>query len=636
MNQAYQRAQAFWATDTASPMAISLGTLFVDSFVLAKDWPEARALALRTREWSRKDIALKTKLTEVAAQATVELLSAAQQAHAWSEAQKEIDFFNKAFPKDRREKDVLATAVQVCLSADRLDAARGYVDRLIQEYPKTPEGIDAYRVRAEFEENGLDYLAASQDLRRYFLAQIGSKSGDVAESIELRKKALFLAWMSGDAAEMKHAIEFGPLCDSHLKEECELYQGLSAIDQQSKFEGKEAEVSAREKAQNGSNEHQLVWSVAALSLSSRLNFEQKFRLIDAITEVWQKSDPLTRFAVYPTLIRATGETLEARLQEIRKQAPMQKQPAWIRQRTALLEKFEKRTDGIEAMGWSRFQVQALASVAQGYFDFLTDVESFTRSATAGLSDEEAQSVKQALQEVKNTLKGKIDDFGLKGLEIARKNAVEGDETSSLVALLSQNATDRKDVVLPPQDVASEPRPQTQWLNEVEGADTWALASLASHELPRLFRGRFVQVVQSNHFAIAAYLLKIAQEKHWVSTPVMSLAQLIVFDGLGARSEALQAFEFQLDQWPSEHVGSLLKYDVGISVHALSKERTSKALGLIDQFWRKSTPFHWTPSEARLLLYAAAWVKFDLPNHLTDLALALSKSDAKPASVGGSP
>lgn len=625
-----------------SVYAMPSAQLAIDTYVLSSHWANARETSIKALGLApASERVTGERLREIASESTYQLALFAYQSKDSKKVIEEAERYLKDFAGRSREKDSLALAVQAALMRDERVEARKFTDQLIAKHSSSPEGIDAYRLRSQFNEDDLDFVAASQDMRRFLISEVASKSGEVAESLEHRKHSLFLAWLSGDSNELKKALEFPSMCEKALKSDCERYQGLLLLSTRQKLNSKEADAAA-EKAISASLEVSTknIWTLVLLLSDLKLTSEQRFRFLDQLATGWGKLDPLLQLTLFPHFMRVSQMVMDQRRKEIGWIANPDRGASWIRTRTQLLEDFELKAKVGLTMPWTRVQVSALGILAMGYLDFRKDLETF-ESSLKGLPEADLQVIQQSLAELKDSLREKTIDFGRKALNIASRWGVEDEETLRVVKVLAQfpELQTRDQITLAPEDILRLDPLNQQFMSRSEKEKGWGLLMVApSADADLKARVSWSEAIEKKNWARAGFVLRLIKEKNLWSEQTLARARLVLFDALGARSEALVGFEYSLDQMDPARSQSALTYAVSLGVHSFSKSKTLKALKLVDHYWRKGAHFVFSPAEARLYLYAAKWSQAELPARMVDglMAVGIGTSSRRPASGKESP
>lgn len=598
-----ERLQEFAEKNPKSKFAIPSASLVVDSVVATEDWERTRKLALRLASISDwKTSAFGSRLFQLAADSSYKLMETAQKAEKTDEVLEQAEEFIKKYASSPRLEDALFLAANASLKKNEAKTAELYYSRLIERFPRSENTAAALQARAALAEQRYDWGASARD-RLSLLALPKSKLSS-KERLQMRTRALYLEWLSGDMKRLHAATKNPLLCNDAEKDDlardCARYRLLSTLQSPKPANPTEEELKkAFHQALHSDKELRPLWALQALRLDTHeraLNFPDRLLLTRLISSGFEDQDPLVQFTLLSDLQQEIPRAFERNRLAIKKYSGLKASEKSIKHRVELIQEMEQAATRAAKLPYARIQAEVLGEIAQLYIDFSSSLQGMT--APEGMSGDDLAAYQEMIRKLVFPFEEKGQTIRRKAFEIASQSAIERESFDRVAqAFFTDN---------PSQAKALQP--------EVRLERRWEL-ELAS--LPRLFEETKAQkeilsawkaAVGSKNWALAFHLLHEGRESKLLDKATQGVLKSIALSSVGARAEALGELDRVGELLTEEGRTHAMLILLSHYSQSLSKDKSKNLVRKLEHLApeKRISKLLDDDDEAALVALAAAW------------------------------
>ena len=511
----------------------------IDTRIAGEEWEKTHDLAkrlMKVKEW--KDADFSKRLYSVASDAYFKMLEATYARNDYPGALDMADEFLSRYPASQRVADVLSLAGSAAMIDAQKDRAMAYYSRLIQDSPQAAGTGSALLTRASVEEDHYDFSKASSDYLAYL--GLGSKADD-RHVASVRRKALMLAWLSGDAHLLAGALANKAVCAEDSRAECEKYQILSAFSGAPLSE--EAANAAYEKARDAP-EGDLKTLYAALSLQGVEHLEWHHRLWAAryAASGWDELDPLVKFTLVPYLSASIPVVFALDREAMNDFAPLRANDKYITHRVDAIRELEATGAKVMKLPWARIRAEVLNELAGLYLDLSRSLSAL--APPKNLSTEDLAAYDATIKKLVLPFEEKGQDMREKAFEIASGAAIEDDSFAKIAdPFFIENPSQAKAL----KPVAMPEKPATvdlEFLGRTDPGGNWKPGQRLARDTDPGLRLKilWMDAIKARRWPQISYFMQEAQEKALILAGPMALVKAVSLATAGARGEALAELE----------------------------------------------------------------------------------------------
>ncbi len=494
-----------------SSYAIPSAGLVLDTWIASSDWEKVDALSSDFSEvdaWKKTGLA--PRIQKASEDSRYKMLEELYNKQKYEAILEKTAVQEKTFGRSERRLDWLNVVARSAIALKREGSANQYLSEIVNSGQASNYYLPAIQMRAQLQENGLNFQRARQDLTLYLdLAekpQYRNKVSNEDRALMIKKLA-FLSWIEADFESLKKWSAHPLFCKTYPSD-CDQYHAM--ID----FHELDLKNSGRRFA-SASNAYvpkaqtveanPTVWNLLTLEKEDRLwtrnQFVSKLDLIRKIGAGWHQLDPLVAFTLTARVNRVVPVGFQRLRKLVRDSVPMQADQAVIGKRIEMIKQIEAlATQLLSTLPLLGIHRSVLEETAKMYDDLSNDLLGLSKSA--GLSAEDSQAIQQAMVDVARPFVETATQLRTKVTELSLKDAI-GNFDENLLA--------RAD-------------PEGNWVGG--GAD-----------LKNRLKGTFYKAIQYNNVVKGTYLIQIAEEKEILSKDLLGVMRAVLLFKNGARDEA---------------------------------------------------------------------------------------------------
>ena len=541
IKSATERLLKFAKRNPNSKAAIGSATLALDTYIVSNDWENTHDLAeslMDVKAWAKTDFA--KRLYKVAADSSYKLLENDHRAKEYSRALKKAEKFLEKYKDSERTVDTLALAGSSAMNNKDYPRALQYFSRLIEVAPKSNYVGDALLARGNIQEEQYIFAGAAKDYRNYLFHPSSQKvsSGDRAK---LRKKILALAWLSGEAGELKAALGSNQICTESLEEECNLYQAFLALGNTSPSDG--AIQNAMEQAKKGPDKSKSIWAAVALDSADRLKFHERMSMVRQVANHWDELESLSAFTLLPKISASIPKAFELNRSQMKDIAPLRANEKYIARRIEVIRDMENTgAKVLKKLPWSRVRALVLNEIATLYLNLSRELAALPKPKD--LAEKDFAAYDETIRKLTLPFEEKGQEIRGKAFEIASRFAIEDSAFKSVVVpffqdnpsqanSLQANGTQSNDMktVTIDLDLADSLDPSGGW-SSIDPNKTQESNPV------KYLKIRWYLAIQNRKWAQVAFFLQEAKEKKLLSDQSLRVARAVSLYAAGAKGEAL--------------------------------------------------------------------------------------------------
>lgn len=601
---------------------VPAATLILDSYIAASRWKDTHTLAvefLALPEWKSGEFA--TKLRETAGDAYFKTIEEVYNAKNYPGTLEETDRFVSMYPENQHIKDSLRLSANAALAMNDRKRALTYFNKIVTGKNPSPEIMaTATLTSAAVSEDDRDYFGASRELRKYILLPSNSEKVSGSKLTDLKKRALLLAWVSGNEKEIRTNLETREICTGDLSALCDKYEfHLRVKGKQKPVGGEEARLFFR-RGKDSRTPNRIFWLILALQATQWYSLEDRLNLLEWTQDAWENTDPLDATALFPLLVKWVPENLRLARRQVAGSAKIRIDKKAISKRVKAIEEFEDKTEDLLKSRWSSIRVAVLNELAETYDDLAVEFKRLP--LPQGLPAAELDEYKKTVAELVAPYEEKRKELRQKAFNIAIENRVDGETFGRVARAYLPTDEDASKALLNQRSLDTKP---------ITSDATWirALAGLAD-ELPEANQVLYKQVLTaaaSKNLPKTSLILQEFKSKELLSdSEIRTLSALAL--GIGrAQSEAVTELSETYGSFPTEKQVQLLVPLVLSSYDSFNLGYTKKTLDELIQLFRSLRPGKFRLAiddrEVAALVQAAAWTGLVFPadfgEHLKKLA-----------------
>ncbi len=366
---AVDRMKSFAFSNPSSVYAASAMGLVLDTLVVSELWVEVvtltQLMASRPDKWN---VEFKNRALEIGASASIKLIEGKVAATS-SRSELEMALLearkcSEGFAQSSRVADCYLLEARAAFLLADFQSARQRVQAVLNsKFSNDSQKMSALLLAAAMSEEDGNFSKAVEQL----LAALG-KSG--SQNAELTKRALRLAWLSGDSKVLEQALKGFAVAKG---EDFELYSSLLALQVGSESRGTEKQAEACfQKAYRGPAHFKSLWALSALKNAKHLPFQDTLVALKRMAEQWNEIPQETQLALAGELHRTVPRILAETREKMRSIAKVHlAEASWERQmerRMLLMAEWESAVTAVLKFPWEGIKMSALEQLALGYQD----------------------------------------------------------------------------------------------------------------------------------------------------------------------------------------------------------------------------------------------------------------------------
>jgi hypothetical protein len=454
------------------------------------------------------------------------------------------DRFLTDYSASARLADTLALAGAAAMASGEKDRALDYFTRLIKEAPKSGSMSGALLARASLEEERYHFEYAASDYSTYLALPKELKAHtEDKQADDLRRKVLFLNWLSGDTLALKGALDSKIICTDTLASECDKFLALSLLNNPAKAQDETVTADAFERARKSTGETRAVWAALALEGAKTLAFRDRLLAARFLATEWDEIDPLVKFSLVPFVSNSLPRAFRLARIAMPEVAPLRANEKYITHRVDVIHEMENAATKAIALPWARIRAGVLNEIATAYIDLARGLDSVP--PPKGLSDAETQSYQDTVRRLTLPFEEKGQEMRGKAFEIASRFAIESDSMNTISEpFFAENPTQAK-TLRTPASVGERSPINLDLLARLDSDGGWAKSSNASEEPkdPALrMKSFWIHAIQSQHWQQVAFFLQEAQKKALIQPGTLGLVKSVSLAAVGAQGEALNELD----------------------------------------------------------------------------------------------
>jgi TolA-binding protein len=516
---ALERLRKFALQYPQSKYALPSVSLAIDSRIAAEQWQPALALLADldvAPAW--KSGPFRAQLDALAADLHLKLAELAYGAKDYAGAISRASAFARAHPDSQRLDDFISICANSALAqGDKAEAVK-YFDRLRDRRKDAPvaRGVEAL-ARAAMDEDRLELSQAAAHYRHY-LDEDPPATADPEALRRIQRRALAMAWLSGDAPRLESALADSRLCAGEATKLCAQlrgYRGLASSGQST------SHVSGRPIARFYSG-------VSALR-NRRISRDDRVRALAEIGEGWRELDELQKLAVLPPLL----ETLPAALREGRAQARnsggLKLDKASIARRASRVEALESAVLALTSIPSVEIQAPAWTTLASIYTDLAQDIESLP--IPSNIAEDDRAALKHTIRQLTDPFLAKREHYRESLGAIVKRGGLD----SRTLKENDQNLLVNADYAAWAPPAALAPR----------GEIDLALANRLAIDGPAIraeWKTRLEEAFSQKKWPLLAFMLEEGEARGAMTATQAAAYRSAYFATIGAHAEALAALE----------------------------------------------------------------------------------------------
>ncbi|OFZ17991.1 MAG: hypothetical protein A2X94_06350 [Bdellovibrionales bacterium GWB1_55_8] len=549
---ATKRMVEFAESIPASKYAIPSASLVLDTYLASSAWKDLYEIAkafLDEKAWKKTDF--HARLQSVAADSYYKIIEGLYKESRFDDVLKEAERFVAEYRGNARHTDCLNLAGKAALAVGRPDIARGHFSRVIVAAPQSQNASEALLARALISEKRHDVAAAAADYRAYLA---GSKQKP-KEFDALRRKTLFLAWLSADPAELRGALDTPVICAEGLAEDCDRFRALAALGisgggASERAGNLEQTSAALERVRKTEGENRTVWAALALEGVKHLSFRDRLYLLRQVASGWEDADPLVKYALLPNLTVSIPRAFQLNRMSMAQTAPLRAHEKYITRRVEVIREIENAAIKVVKLPWARIRAEVLNEVASVYLDFTRELAAIP--APKDLADEDKVTYEDTIRKLVLPFEEKGQEMRRKAFEIASQFLVEESSVGTITGpFFAENPSQSKrfrslaDRKLPQAPVATL---DLEFLDQLDENLDWRslMKSPADESKPgRKIRKLWAQALSDRKWQQVAFFLQEAaqlRDENAVTPAVLGLMKALTLSVAGARGEGLVELE----------------------------------------------------------------------------------------------
>ena len=592
IKDALVKLEAFATTKKKSKFAIPSATLVLDTYVVSKDWKLANTTSQKfvALKLGRKNKEFWKKIKEVAADSTYKLIEIAYKDGKKEDALKNAEIYIKKYAqKNKRLEDILFLAGKVAKEVNQEEKSEKFFSELIKKFPNSENTASAFLARATQKESRYEFLAASNDYRRYL--QIHSKSAKKKESTiaKLRKTILRLEWLSGDYAIVNKTLKNKNFCTESLYEECDQYSALINLDKASHPAAKKwgrkgwDKIKFKDKNQlfkwsmKAPKENRPIWAAAALEHQNDMRFPDRVLLIKILVGRWNSLNELAKLSVVPKISKSIPLAFEQNRARVNKFAKVKANERSIKRRITLIKEMEQAATKVMKLPWARVRAHVMHEVSQLYLDLAHSLMNL--KAPAQMQGKELQAYQQMVQKLAFPFEEKGHDIARTAFEIASQFSIEEQALRKITKSFFENNPSQAKSLKTAVDTKEAPALDLALLEELSPETAW---KKSIKERPSFYKDKKAYLVwkwnealENRSWIQAAYFLQEAKHLKAWSESELNLARVVTLNNAGARAEALATLEGVRGDLKKENRYRLTYVLIGNYVHSYGKKKVKR-------------------------------------------------------------
>ncbi len=596
--ESVKRMQKFATKNSKSKFAVPAASLALDTAIASSDWERTYELSTDLMDIEGfKATEFSKRLFAVAADAFYKQIEALHKAKEFKSVLSKADDFLEDYSKSKRLADTLTLAGAAAVSLNQKKRAQAYFSRLIAETPQADALGEALIARASIHEDRYDFGSAAKDYRTYLSLPPGQAK---SASDDLRRKAIALAWLSGDVAELRTALSSKAICVEKLETECDRYQGLIALESRSGAVEQSYVDKAFDRARKGPEENRAIWAAIALESAKELPFRDRLLMVRQLAGNWDELDPMARFALVPHISVSVPRAFQLNRMSMREVAPLRADERYITRRVEVIREMENAATKVMKMPWSRIRATVLSEVAGLYVDLargLTELK-----APKGLEGAELASYEDTIRKLVLPFEEKGQEIRAKAFEMASHFAIEEDAFKLVADPFFQDNPSQAKALRPAGVKMEKPLAlDIAFLDQVDSSGDWDSLDADTDDPAEYLKAHWGQALRAKRWQQIAFFLQEAKEKGLIESGVMGLVKAVSLAAAGAQGEALAEIDEVRKDLPSSVQSKVTSVLIAHYSAAFSRER---AQALIEEL--KNTE----PSKAASILTVYPWLSAD--------------------------
>lgn len=547
VKESVARFEKFVSAYPESEFAPASASLVIDTLLVEADWDRVLELS---RDWSGQDAWKNSdfakRLAGLERDMAYKIAERAFDKKDFDTARSAAKSCAKRYKGEPREADCRLLEARALLSLNESEDAEERLTELVKNVPTSSAAEAGLVQRARLLEARYDYVGAAKDY-----AELGGRDGADGR---VRERALWLAWMAGDAAYLTDLLGREKFCGGGVSSSSQdLCARLTALlwltepARAARLSNKPAEdvlapatvKDAREKA---------LFALAALKWNTKLTSGEREELLGLLADQWKNVDALAQFQALPLLSETVRTSLDAVRVDIASDNILKAEKKAIKKRLARIEAFEAVAARLVKLPWSRVRAEVLDVTASAYADLGTSLRNVP--APKDFPANELEAYQQTLAELALPFEEKAQDIREKSIQLVLKAGVEREtfdrvakafyaENPSQAKKLAQSDANHAKLRVPLVSELAAFDPKGGWLKPVASRAPAANSPEAKAEF---LRWSWRKAYEEHRRSAAAHWLNELTNAKLVSEKAQSWMKALLLLDAGARAEGLALIE----------------------------------------------------------------------------------------------
>ncbi len=407
MRAAMERLKAWVAAEPTGKYATPAASLLVDTFLASQSWGEGyQASTEFEKRLTSADPKFKARLRDVAADCSFKMAEETYKKPDYAEVLKRVELLAQMYPQSARVKDGWILGANASLAMGDKAKALTYFARAAKSGVNADIQAQAILTALALAEENYRFGQAHQELRRAISLPEAALSKAGVNSLDLRRKAILYAWLSGEDALLQRAVQDRALC-SKLEGECGKFALARAVRRGDPVRGFAGPFAK--------------WAQALETLRKgrTLSLPDTTRALDELAALWGSLDPTLQFSLIAPVVQVVPSQLERLGALVERGAAVALDKKAIERRSRLIETVAGTLDKLTRLPFAVVQVAALQTWSDLYADFARGIRRLPKPA--GLAPEDLQAYDGMVAEL-------VAPFQSKGLEVREKAIAKVIET----------------------------------------------------------------------------------------------------------------------------------------------------------------------------------------------------------------
>jgi hypothetical protein len=421
---AYKRMLQYVGTRPNSKLTPAVCALVIDTLIESEAWVATRTLAIKFQQMPNVAVGeFKTKLSSLERDSHYKITANFFKTKDYAKTKAFGEEHMKLYPDSKHRVDILSMLGKSSLEMKDTEGSLAYMNQVIELAPNHESVGVAYFVRAADAEKKFLFNRAFDDYSKVYKLPADKRGISDNDLPSLKRKMFILGLVADESKTLDVLLKSPEFCGGQktadLRLECDRLAAMNALHDEN---DRRTAWTFVELAERAPKESRAAWYAAALSRAHQVPNAVVGKTVEELMKSFDKLDAMTQMEVLATFQVTAPRVFQKKMEVVETNSPVSHRVDDLQQtlqkRVREVQGLEKLAASLIALPSPEVKVRVLGMLAKSYEKIAEDLKKV--KTPKGFKEEEAQVLKQALDQMINPLQQKVAQIGQQTWDISKQ------------------------------------------------------------------------------------------------------------------------------------------------------------------------------------------------------------------------